>query len=326
MTPISQRTLTQVQQIASEWYSGTLLIAQASKVLLDVGFGWVDKNSSQPIHSSTRFWIASITKQFTAAAILRLAESGLLAISDPLGRFFNSVPSDKAHIMLHQLLTHTAGLHQNYAADGITDRQAAVDAILSYPLAQMPGVCFGYSNDAYNLLAAVIEVVYGKSFESGLEKLILQPAGLQNTGFWGSAEHETVAEIYGEIEPAVRGANWGFRGAVGMFSTTGDLYRWHQALQSDAVLSSSSRYSMLGVQIRLDQNESAGYGWFQSFTPQGITTLWTRGTEGFGHNAIMLTIPGRQLVITAASNAGDIHRIALSRYLVELIVDRLTKN
>ncbi|MCU0487152.1 MAG: beta-lactamase family protein [Anaerolineales bacterium] len=323
MKTISEQTLTQIQQIASDIYSGTLLIAQGGRVLLNVGYSSADRESTQPIAPSTRFWIASISKQFTAAAILRLAELQLLSVSDPIGRFFAPVPDDKVQITLHQLLTHTGGLRQNYAADGITDRQEAVEAILSQPLARAPGERFGYSNDAYNLLAAVIEGVAGQTFEVCLEQLILQPAKLGNTGFWGGSGHETVAEIHGEVEPAVRQANWGFRGAVGMFSTTGDLFRWYEALQTDTVLSSASRGRVLGAQVQLEQNESAGYGWFQTQSEQGKTTLWTRGTEGFGHNAILLTMPEEELVIAAASNAGNIEGLAASRYMVEQIATML---
>ncbi|HSQ17611.1 MAG TPA: serine hydrolase domain-containing protein [Anaerolineales bacterium] len=322
MKTISGQTLTEIQQFASDSYSGTLLMAQGGRVLLNVGYGWADGESTQPIVPSTRFWIASISKQFTAAAILRLAELQLLSVSDPIGRFFTSVPDDKVHITLHQLLTHTAGLRQNYAADGITERQEAVEAILSQPLARAPGAGFGYSNDAYNLLAAVIEGVAGQTFEACLEQLILQPAKLENTGFWGGSGHETVAEIHGEVEPSVRQANWGFRGAVGMFSTTGDLFCWYEALQTEAVLSATSRGRLMEAQVQLDQNESAGYGWFITRTEKGKTTLWTRGTEGFGHNAILLAMPEEELVIAAASNAGNIEGLAASRTLVEQL-DRM---
>jgi len=297
------------------YYTGSVLVAHGERILLHRSHGWADSQHTRRIKPRTCFWIASISKQFTAAAILKLAESGRLSLDDPLTRFYPNVPVEKSAINLHQLLTHSAGLRQNYAADGITNRQEAVDAILAQPLKYAPNECFGYTNDAYNLLAALVEQVSGDTFESYLKKQILNPAGMRDTGFWGGDGNKIVAEIHGEVSEEVLQPNWGFRGAVGMYSTTGDLYRWYRALQSDLVLSAASRNQILSPHVRLDENETAGYGWFQTKGSQGFTTIWTRGTEDFGHNAILLTIPAEKVVITAASNAGKHAELAISRYL-----------
>jgi CubicO group peptidase (beta-lactamase class C family) len=312
-----------IRKAGSSYYSGSVLIAYQGRVLLHQGYGWADPQKTHPITPHTRFWIASISKQFTAAAIFRLVEQGRLLLKDPLNHFFPTAAADKKAITLQQLLTHTAGLRQNYAADGLTERQAAIDAILAGPLKSPPGECFGYSNDAYNLLAAIVEISAGDPFETSLKRLVLDPAGLADTGFWGMEGHNKVAEIHGEVDEIVRQPNWGFRGAVGMFSTTGDLFRWHLALQRDQVLTSASRAKLLGPQITLDDMEQAGYGWFFTCTPHSTTAVWTRGTEDFGHNAILLTYPMEQVVIAAASNAGNYTGIAITRYLAEQLGDAL---
>jgi CubicO group peptidase (beta-lactamase class C family) len=290
--------------LADEEFEGSVLVEQRGRVLLHKGYGWIDRAHTRRVEPETPYWVASISKQFTAAAILRLAEEGRLSPEDPIGRYFPSVPEDKQPMTIHQLLTHTAGLRQNYAADGITDRDEAVRAVLKMPLQGPPGGRFSYSNDAYNLLAALVEIASGQAYEEYLAARLFRPAGLRRTGFWGSPGHESVAEIRSEMDEAVRRPNWGFRGATGIFSTTGDLLRWYTALQEGRVLSAASRRELFAAHVPVSGGH-AGYGWFTSRTPWGTNALWTRGTEGFGHNTIVVAYPAERVVIVAASNAGD---------------------
>ena len=302
-------------------FTGSVLAAIDDKVILHEGFGWIDRLGTNPVLPDTPFWVASITKQFTAAAVLKLAEEGKLSVEDPIDKHFENIPEDKRGITIHRLLTHTAGLRQNYAADGIIDRGEAARLILEKPLKAAPGQGFGYSNDAYNLLAILIEIVSGETYEAYLRRSLFEPAGFLHTGFWEHPGHESVAEIHGEVAPEVRQANWGFRGAVGIYSTTGDLYRWNQVLQGNSVLTRESCRKLVAAHISLGETERHGYGWFLTRTPRGSTAVWTRGTEGFGHNAILMTFPEEKVVLAAVSNAGDRDGLAISRRLVEGLVE-----
>ena len=120
-----------LNQIASgKGFSGAVLVARGHKILLDQGYGYADLKRTKRVKSETKFYIASITKQFTASAILILEEQGLLSVNDPISKYLKDVPEDKSGITIHQLLTHTSGIGQNYAADGVVDRSAAIKAIL----------------------------------------------------------------------------------------------------------------------------------------------------------------------------------------------------
>lgn len=297
-------------------FAGSILVARGPGIVLDRGYGWVDRARTNRVTPRTRFWIASVSKQFTAAAILTLADERRLSVDDPIGRHLPGVPEDKRGTTLHHLLTHTSGMRQRYAADGIVDRDAALRALLAELLASPPGRQFAYSNDAYNLLAIVVEVVSGEPFERFVQRRVLEPAGLTETGFWAQPGHESVAEISGPVDAQVRGPNWGFRGATGMFSTTRDLHRWHLALRAKRVLSDESRRRLLEPQVTISDG-AAAYGWFRTTGVGGRPTLWTRGTEGFGHNAILMTYPGEEVVIVAASNAGDRNGVAVTRTLAD---------
>ena len=198
---------------ADSGFSGAVLVARGGKVVLHEGYGWADLAKTAPVTRETRFYIASITKQFTAAAVLKLEERGRLGLADPVGKHLPGVPPDKAAVTIHQLLTHTSGLGQDYAADGIRDRAEAVRAVLAKPLKSPPGAQFRYSNDGYNLLAVIVEVVSGESYESFLRQNLLRPAGMSRTGFWGETPARgarpvaaTLTEIGPDVRPRARAA------------------------------------------------------------------------------------------------------------------------
>lgn len=306
-----------LSQEAGKGSSGSVLVVRDGRVLIDTGYGFADRQRMRRITPETPFWVASISKQFTAAAILKLAEQGRLSLEDPITKYFPEVPEDKRAVTIHHLLSHKAGFQQKYAADGITDRGEAVTAVLKEPLADPPGQGFTYSNDNYNLLAAIVEIASGETFESYLKENLFLPAGLTRTGFWGESSAEPVAEIPGEVPEASLRPNWGFRGATGISSTTGDLYRWHLALQEDKVLSNESREKLFFPHEVVSPEVTSTYGWFLSPTAWGTRSVWTRGTESFGHNAILVSYPEEGIVIVAASNAGDRDRISATRKLAE---------
>lgn len=305
---------------AASGFNGIVRIAQGDRLLLHRAYGWADAAQSRPLTPDTPFWIASISKTFAAAAVLKLAELGRLSLKDPLTRFFHAVPHDKASITLHHLLSHTAGLGQHYAADGVTDREDAVMAILSQPLQGPPGSGFSYSNDAYTLVAAIIELVAEMPYESYLCTTLLEPAGLTHSGFWGSPESASVAPILPPLTrpPSVLRPNWGYRGATGMYATAEDLHRWYRALQSNRILSVESWHRMITPYVTRPDGTGVGYGWFISHTPQGAVRLWTRGYEDFGHGAVLTVHPDQDLVLIVMSNSGaDATGMPVSHTLAE---------
>lgn len=314
---LPQRLEAFLSQAAGSGFAGSVLVARDGRILLHKGYGFSDRQRKRPVEAETPFWVASISKQFTAAAILKLAEQGRLSLEDPIARHFPDVPEDKRGITIHHLLSHTAGFRQKYLADGIADRGEAVRAVLSQPLAHPPGAGFTYSNDSYSLLAVIVEIASGRPYESYLRESLFSPAGMAHTGFWGEAAASSVAEIHGDIAEASRKPNWGFRGGTGIHSTTGDLYRWFEALQDERVLSRESRRKLLSPQVSVSPEVQSAYGWFGATTSRGTRSIWTRGSESFGHNAVLFTYPEEKTVVIVASNAGDRGGMAAARSLSE---------
>ena len=226
----------------STGFSGVVLIEQSGKLLLNRAYGRVARDDA--------FWVASTTKQFTAAAILRLVDQGKLALSDSVYRFFRSVPRRARSITIEQLLTHRSGIAASGVANGIGDRAEAVQAILSEPLDHSPGTTYHYEDEDYNVLAAIIEIVTGKPYEAFVERALLIPAGLSHTGFCGrlapnvklapSADPDTPPPCAVGVTPV----DWADRGATGLISTAGDLLRWSHVLRSGHILSTTSREAL----------------------------------------------------------------------------------
>ena len=142
----------------SAGFSGVVRIERGGKILLDRVYAPANRRG---LTTESAFWLASTTKQFTAAATLKLVDQGKLALSDSLGRFFRRLPRDARAITVEQLLTHTSGIAASGAAEGITERDAAVRAIFGEPLRRPPGESYHYEDEDYTVLAAIIEVVAG---------------------------------------------------------------------------------------------------------------------------------------------------------------------
>lgn len=296
-----------LQILADSGFTGAVNVSVGDTTVLLNGYGWTDSTRQYPITPATRFYVASVAKSFAGAAVMRCRELGLLALSDSIGRFFQDVEPDRRGITLHQLLTHTAGLGHRFAASGIADRNSAVHAILDGPLEFQPGSDFLYADDGYSLLAAVVEVATGQSYERFVERELFGPAGLTESGFWGEVDdldRERYAQKLESVPTELRRPNWSRRGGGGIWTTVGDLYAWLQSLRQGRVLAASSVDLLMARHVELSSTD-VGYGWFTSDGDWG-TEIWTRGGESFGHNAVLRWWPDSGVIIVVASNAGHL--------------------
>ena len=301
-----------VAQVA-KGFSGSVLVVNSGKLILNKDYGLPESSGE------TAFWIGSNTKQFAAAAILKLQEQGKLALTDPITKFFEKVPADKRSITVRQLLCHMSGLPHMYVTDGITDRQAAAKAILDLPLKTKPGTEYSYSNDGYVLLAIIIEIASGKKYEDYLRESILRPAGMTHTGFWGEPVKVPFAPIPQKLNTRpnrfVDGrtiANWGDRGSTGLYSTTGDQYKWLTALLSGKILSPLSTGQMWGAHAfvrhgtKPGQEVYYGYGWAVVMQDGKRYAVNHAGDEDWlSHNAVISYYEGNNNAYIILSNAGE---------------------
>ncbi len=169
-------------------YSGIVLWARSGKILLKKGYGLADRSARKRMSPQTVFDMGSVTKMFTAAAVLKLEEQGKLSVNDSIGKFFDDLPADKAEITIHHLLSQTSGIPLNTENDRpidyeLIERDDFVKRVLKNDLRFRPGKEYLYSNDGYGLLAVIIEKASGMSYETFLNKEIFKPAGMNKTGY-----------------------------------------------------------------------------------------------------------------------------------------------
>ncbi|HEY7546310.1 MAG TPA: serine hydrolase domain-containing protein, partial [Blastocatellia bacterium] len=295
----------------AEGFSGAVLVAKGDNVLLSKEYGAAAKDGRV-----TAFWIASISKSIAATAVLKLVEDGSLDLNAPLSKYLQEVPDAFANITVHHLLTHRSGLPHAYSADGIVDREAAIKAILQQKLERKPGE-FGYSNDGYNLLAILIEIASGESFENYVRRQIFKPAGMDNAGFWGFEPDATpLAPPFNSFrtlsaKPTIwhKGrsvANWGFRGASGVYATPDDLFKFVRALESGRLLKKNTFADMISSKNpSLGPNaQTYGYGWALRFKDGHLIEYWHGGNEDWlGHNGMLKVIGDATYVIL--TNSGN---------------------
>lgn len=317
-----------LEKMADSGFAFSVLVAAGGKVILQKGYGWTDSTRIGHASERTLFNIASITKSFTSLAVFLLREKHLLNLEDTIAKFFRDVPGDKRSITVAQLLTHTSGLAQNYAADGITDRDSAVQRILNDTLKFPPGTDFSYSNENYELLGAIIEVVTGESYEEHVRKQILQRAGMSSTIFWNEAarvDHRKIAQKNRALDPAALKRNWGYLASGGVYSTVADLHRWFNALCSGVLIDRKSLDEMWTVQRQLSQT-GIGFGWFVSSSERG-REVWTRGTEDWGHNGVVRYFPDHNVIIIVLSNSGERgdKNVTANRFISDAIADAIFK-
>ncbi len=254
------------------------------------------------------FDLGSLTKPFTAAAVLRLEEQGKLTTEDRIAKHLIAVPPEKAAITIHHLLTHTSGLSAQGPAPLVdtTDREAVVRALLTPPSEAPPGTRFRYNNINYFLLAAVVERASGLAFESYLEANVFRPAGMVQTAFARSRDIPADRSAHGYTmtgldagKAQVLPYHWLFRGATGMLSSVEDLERWDRALRGNTVLNAASRQKM----FRPESN-GFGCGWQIGRSPGGTLAVGHDGSTFCFESAFVRFPKEEALVVVLCNNLG----------------------
>lgn len=268
-----------------------------------------DRIASTP---ETNYRLASVTKQFTAAAILLLVEDGKLSLDDRVKKWLPSLPSAADPVTIQQLLTHTSGI-VDYEDVMTTDTTAQLhdsDVLLLLGSQDTtyfnPGESYRYSNSGYALLALIVERVSGKSFAAFLRERIFIPVGMSHT----VAHEEGVSTVpnraYGYT---LKDGKWTRKdqsltsavlGDGGIYSSIDDLARWDAALYDSRLLSNESR-RLAFTPYTDTEREDVKYGFGWRITGE---SLWHSG-ETSGFRNVIVRYPGRRLTVVILTNRDD---------------------
>lgn len=284
---------TYLQQLEDKGFSGSVLVGIEGEKVWSKGYDLSDAEKGISNTESTIFSTGSITKQFTAAGILKLEMQGKLSVKDPLSKFFPTVPKDKEEITLHQLLTHSSGLPSAIGDDysAITTEEFLEESF-QHQLSYDDDTKYRYSNVGYSILAIIIEQVSGQTYEQYLYENLWKPAGMEQTGYSRpDFQSDKVAVGYrgkrkwgkpNEKKWDTDAPYWNLKGNGGVLSTVEDMYRWHQALLGETVLSDGAKEKFHKPYV--EEGEGSGsyyaYGWAIFDTPRNTKLIAHNGGNG----------------------------------------------
>lgn len=263
----------------------TVDLAQNGNTIYAQGYGYSDVSTKQAAKPTDIFEIGSITKQFTAAIIMKLQEQGKLHVDDSMSTYLPQYGFPSA-ITLRMLLTHTSGLANytsfsqfpDWSANGVPEA-TVLTAVSQAPLQFTPGTAYSYSNSNYFALGGIIEVVTGQSYESNLDQDIFQPLGLQNT-YYELPPAALAATGYdnssGPLEPVTPWTRSSAFAAGAMSANVYDLVTWENALMHGQVVSPASFKEMTTSNGFVSNGQSYGFGLVLQ-TYNGHPVMWHNG-------------------------------------------------
>lgn len=240
-------------QFAVNDFSGTVLVSKNDTILLKKAYGFADYEWKVKNTVDSKFSLASVSKQFTAAAILQLAESKKLSLEDPIKQYFADFPKGEK-ITIKMLLAHNSGLQMDfdelYLSKTDLDKDSVYQYIIKKPFLFEPGTSTAYSNIGYYLLARIIEKASGQTYAAFLKQQLFDKAKMYNSGITTNTAivDKMAKSYYLENDKLVKNPyiNWNFNiGHDGVYSTVEDLYLWNKALfDSEIILSKESKKKM----------------------------------------------------------------------------------
>jgi CubicO group peptidase (beta-lactamase class C family) len=299
-------------------FAGGAVAVRGRDVLLLKSYGLADRANGIRLATDSVYSIGSITKQFTAAAILTLEMRGRLVVTDLISKYLDGVPPDKQGVTIHHLLTHSSGLESDFSPTDYepVGREAYVRRALQSTLRFKPGEGFEYSNAGYSLLAAIIERVSGQPYEAYLVANVLKPSGMLESGYkapgWAKsrvAHGYRDGDDWGTILDRIQAPDapyWMLRGNGGLHTTLADMVAWHRALSTNAVLSAEARAKYFKPYVA---EGPAGlshyaYGWAVSKTPRGTTLVQHNGGNGIFVAEFLRFVDEDTMLFLTSTDAG----------------------
>ena len=316
-----------MERYAGDVPGASVLVLRDGVPLLRKSYGLADREARIAATPATNYRLASVTKQFTAAAIMLLVEEKRLSLDDGVRRWLPSLPARADSITVRHLLTHSSGLidyEDVMPADFIGQLHDA--GVLRLLEAQNetyfpPGTGYRYSNSGYALLALIVEKASGQTFADFLRLRVFQPLGMAHTLAFVEGGPAIADRAYGYSESADgwirtdQSTTSAVLGDGGIYSSIDDLAKWDAALYDDRLLSDESRKLMFTPHVVTDQPDIRyGFGW--RITGE---TLWHSG-ESIGFRNVIVRYPQRRLTVIVLSNRDDPEPYATARKIAELAI------
>lgn len=289
----------------------SVLVVRDGRVLFRRSYGLADIENRVAATPATNYRLASMTKQFTAAAILVLAQDKRLSLDDPIRKWLPTLPDATTSIKIRHLLTHTSGLidYEDVMPAGTSRQLHDIDVLHLLEAQQQtyfpPGTNYRYSDSGYSLLSIIVARASGRDFASFLRERIFLPLGMQNTVAYEEGVSTVAHRAYGYSKPhswlrTDQSLTSAVLGDGGIYSSIEDLAKWDQALYSGGPLNSESlRLAFTPATQTDDPHVRYGFGW--RITGE---TVWHSG-ETLGFRNVIVRYPSRHFTVIILTNRND---------------------
>jgi CubicO group peptidase (beta-lactamase class C family) len=311
------------------------MVIRDGKVIYKRAFGYADVEKRVRAKPNTNYRLASVTKQFTAMAILVLAERKKVSLDATLTEIFPDFPAYGAQIRVRHLLNHTSGL---LAYEDLIPKGTTVPVLDRDVLAMMkqqsktyfpPGERYRYSNSGYAVLAQIVERVSGQGFAEFLRANIFQPLKMNGTIVIERDNPRVVRRAYGYskrangMERTDQSLTSSVQGDGGVYSSVEDLRRWDAALYTEKLVSGKILERAFTVGIEAEPGVGYGFGWFIG-KRGGDRALWHSGTT-VGFRTFILWLPERRFTVIVLANRADADAVGLGHKFADIFLGGTAK-
>ncbi|MEX5745622.1 serine hydrolase [Massilia sp. X63] len=323
--PLSKRALedlsfrlhaTVAPYFPAEAPGGVVLVVKDGQTVLRRAYGMADATRGVKMAPEMAMRIGSMTKQFTATAILLLADEGKLSVDDEITRYLPDYPTQGKKITIEHLLTHTSGIVSYTGKPGFPQRApqditvaAQIDSFKNDPLQFEPGSTWRYNNSGYYLLGAIIEKASGLPYHQFLEQRIFVPLGMEHTAYEGHARsgwpsaagHSPLEKGFGPARPLGKNQSYA---AGELVSTVDDLAKWDAAVGKKLLKPATWQRAFTSYRLKDGKDSHYGYGWEMSLV-QGEPAIGHSGsTRGFRSYGLRLPAKGVYVAVLTNGDAG----------------------
>jgi len=311
----------------------SVLVVRDGKPVVRSAYGMANLEDRIRSTPQTNYRLASVSKQFTAASVLLLAQDGKLKLDDRIRKYFPALPAAADDITIRHLLTHTSGLIDYEDVMDPADTRQVHDAdVLTLLQSQdrtyfAPGTGYRYSNSGYALLSLIVERVSGQRYARFLDDRIFQPLGMRDTVAYESGVSEVAHRAYGYSfgNGAWKRTDQSTTSAVlgdgGIYSSIDDLIRWDAALYDERLLSAQSlRQAFTPATPTDDPQVEYGFGW--RITGE---TLWHSG-ETIGFRNVIVRWPQRHLTVVVLTNRDDPEPYGTAKKIGAIVMREMATN
>ncbi len=308
----------------------SVAVVRDGKLVFAQGYGKKSLEPQAPADGRTAYAVGSVTKQFTCACVLLLAEEGKLSVRDKVAKYYPNL-TRAADISLYDLMTHASGYPDYYPLDFVDrrlEKATAVDRLIEeYATGKLdfePGTRWSYSNTGYMILGRVVEKASGESFASFVGRRILKPLGMEDSTFepaklGGRAARGYTSFALGEPEPAVPEADGWLVAAGGLWSTAPDLAKWDIALMEGKLLTPAS-WKLMTEPRELADGKLKGYGCGLDVSLRANEKVLRHGGAVSGFLATNVLLPRTKSAVVVLTNGDHVGDSSIPEALTALLL------